>query len=411
MVRSSEVMIDLDLFKNYMDSYDEAINGLEGNWSGTSYNSLITKFKEFSSEYKDTISSEMEAFANACDLYEEYKITKENLSIAKANYNSASSIGDVSKANSYSSRISEYTTNINNLKSKINSYLEIASVSKLSASSNQSGDIFISQSVISGEDKYINLDGMDSNSRVGKAYEQYKNELNNASYVYVTKDMFAITYNAEVGGKTTEVTHIVINDGSQINGSPANGSYASGLEKTSSAAKRLGAIYAINGSHFNYSDGSQDLRGENHIVISNGEIKTDGNCGENQMILYSDGTLAYGTGKSASELVKNGAKYSFSCHSTPVIVNGNTSTSYRESRAYKRTVIGTTSAGNYYIVTDKSADNVLSDTAEYLKSLGCNNAWSLDQGGSVTLAREGKVINNPSDESGERAIGDVLYFT
>ena len=95
MVRSSEVMIDLDLFKNYMDSYDEAINGLEGNWSGTSYNSLITKFKEFSSEYKDTISSEMEAFANACDLYEEYKITKENLSIAKANYNSVSSIGDV----------------------------------------------------------------------------------------------------------------------------------------------------------------------------------------------------------------------------------------------------------------------------------------------------------------------------
>ena len=84
--------------------------------------------------------------------------------------------------------------------------------------------------------------------------------------------------------------------------------------------------------------------------------------------------------------------------------------SYWRVRNYKRTVIGQSAPGEYYIITDSTADNRLSDTAEYLKSKGCTNAFSLDQGGSVSLVSDSNLINNPSDSSGERPVGDFLYF-
>ena len=222
--------------------------------------------------------------------------------------------------------------------------------------------------------------------------------------------LFTTTTTENINGQPVKVTHIVINSGDQINGAPANGSYGNGLEKSSSAANRLNSSILINGSHFS-SNGTEDLKGANNIVIVNGQIKKDGTSGGNELLLDKNGNIYNAAGKSAQELVNNGVKYSFSCHSTQVIQNGDISPSYRETRNYKRTVIGQSAPGEYYIITDTTSNNKLSDTAEYLKKKGCQNAYSLDQGGSVSLVRDKTLINNPSDSTGERPVGDFLYFT
>ena len=258
--------------------------------------------------------------------------------------------------------------------------------------------------------KDINLTEIDKNSRVGQAYLKYQNEIDSADYATLKENLFTTTKTTTINGQEVELTHVVINDGSQINGTPANGSYGSGLETASSAAQRVNSDILINGSHFDYSTGQEDLKGANHVVIVNGEIKQDGVSGGNELLLDSSGRIYNASGKSAQQLVDEGVKYSFSCHSTQVIENGDTSPSYREGNLYKRNVIGMVEPGEYYIVTDITYNNRLSDTAEYLKDLGCTNAYSLDQGGSVTTVRNNQVINNPSDETGERAVGDFLYF-
>jgi len=256
----------------------------------------------------------------------------------------------------------------------------------------------------------IDTSSLISGSNVANAVQKYGDELANADYSTVNSNIFTTTTTEYINGQPVQVTHVVINDGSQIKGAPANGSYGSGLETSSAAGTRLGATVLVNGSHFT-SSGAEDLQGPNNIAIVNGQIVHDGVSGGNELLLDKNGNIYNAAGKTAQQLVDDGVVYSFACHSTPVIQNGDTSSSYQENRSYKRTVIGQSAPGEYYIVTDTTYDNRLSDTAEYLKSKGCNNAYSLDQGGSVSLALNGQLVNNPSDSTGERPVGDFLYFT
>ena len=260
-------------------------------------------------------------------------------------------------------------------------------------------------------EKSIDTSYLISGSNVSNAATKYASELEKAEYATLNQNLFTTTTTEMINGQPVKVTHIVINDASQINGAPANGKYANGLEKSSDAAKRLNSSILVNGSHFSYSDGSEDLKGNNHIVIVDGQIMHDGVSGGQELLLDNKGNIYNAYGKSAQQLVDDGVKYSFACHSTQVIENGDISPSYREGRQYKRTVIGQSAPGEYYIVTDTTYNNKLSDTAQYLKNKGCTNAYSLDQGGSVSLVKDDKIINNPSGENGERAVGDFLYFT
>ena len=257
--------------------------------------------------------------------------------------------------------------------------------------------------------KNINIKNIKAGSNVANALTKYNSELKGAEYATVNDKIFTTTKTEMINGQPVKVTHVVINNPNQINGAPANGIYGNGLETSSSAANRLNSAILVNGSHFR-SDGKEDLQGANNIVIVNGEIKKDGVSGGQELLLDNAGNIYNAVGKSAQQLVDDGVKYSFACHSTQVIENGDTSPSYNEPRHYMRTVIGQSNPGEYYIVTDTTENNVLSDTAEYLKEKGCNNAYSLDQGGSVTLVRDNNVINTPRDGS-EREVGDFLYFT
>jgi exopolysaccharide biosynthesis protein len=50
----------------------------------------------------------------------------------------------------------------------------------------------------------------------------------------------------------------------------------------------------------------------------------------------------------------------------------------------------------------------LSEGAAFMRSLGAVEALNLDGGGSTAMAVKGALVNNPSDETGERAVGDTI---
>ncbi len=258
--------------------------------------------------------------------------------------------------------------------------------------------------------RQINTDNIDPNSRVARALNNYSSEIDNAEYVKIDDNIFLTITPTTVDGNKCYLTHVVINNPNQIFGEPANGNYGTGLETATSAASRLGGNTALvlNGSHFSYADGTEDLKGENHIVIVNGQIKTNGNAGGMEICLDNQGNLFNAApGTSAQTLVDNGVVYTFSSHDSHLISNGNKTYEHQDG-AYNSTVIGQKEACDYYFLTGSTSNF---GAADYLYDKGCTFAKSMDQGGSVSLVYNGELLNNPTDNTGERAIGDFLCIS
>jgi exopolysaccharide biosynthesis protein len=49
-----------------------------------------------------------------------------------------------------------------------------------------------------------------------------------------------------------------------------------------------------------------------------------------------------------------------------------------------------------------------SEVADALRALGAWDALNFDGGGSTTLVIDGRVVNTPTDASGEREVGNAL---
>ncbi len=84
------------------------------------------------------------------------------------------------------------------------------------------------------------------------------------------------------------------------------------------------------------------------------------------------------------------------------------------NRRHPRTAIGRLEDGRIVLVVlggrqpYHSLGMTLAELAGTLRRLGVTDALNLDGGGSTTLVVRGVVINLPSDETGERPVGDVL---
>lgn len=135
MVSSGRVNSDASSLKTLFTQYDGFIGELGSSWTGPSHDNLAAKAAEFSSSYSNSLQSQMTSFAAACDLYENYSSTKQSISVAESNYNSAVSSNDTSAASRYSSEISELKTRLSNLKTQIESYLQTVKGVKLEGSS------------------------------------------------------------------------------------------------------------------------------------------------------------------------------------------------------------------------------------------------------------------------------------
>jgi exopolysaccharide biosynthesis protein len=84
--------------------------------------------------------------------------------------------------------------------------------------------------------------------------------------------------------------------------------------------------------------------------------------------------------------------------------------------AHPRTAVAKLKDGNLLLLTadgrtESSGGLSLNDLASYLLELGAVDAMNLDGGGSTTMYVDGKVVNQPSDPTGERKVSDVLVVT
>ncbi len=274
------------------------------------------------------------------------------------------------------------------------------------------------------EDKEIDFSEIVPGSPVALAIEKYKDELINAKYAVVTKDIFIAVTEDTIDGSPHYVSHVVINDPSQIQGLLANGSYRSGMETPTSAATRADTRLLINGSHFDQDtmDGRQDLRpvingnvNYNRMTIFDGKVMEGDAAGSMEICLDKDGRLfTPNMGTSSQQLVNDGVKFSFSSQDCHLINNGNYNVDGQDGPK-ESSVIGMTEPGEYYILTGEST-NV--GEADYLWNKGCTFAKSMDQGGSVALVMkingEQKLIRTSTfphtGQEDERAVGDFLAF-
>ena len=133
MVTSNTVRGDSSYLKTALNKYSSEVDALRDKWKGQSSDSLITKFEQFVAEYNNVIINQMESFAVACDLYEQYQMYKQLLASAQSNYDNAVSAGDNEAAKRYSSSISEYRNKLSDLKTRIKSSLSQASSKELVA--------------------------------------------------------------------------------------------------------------------------------------------------------------------------------------------------------------------------------------------------------------------------------------
>jgi len=92
------------------------------------------------------------------------------------------------------------------------------------------------------------------------------------------------------------------------------------------------------------------------------------------------------------------------------------SKSFVETR-HPRTAVAKMKDGRFLMITvdgrqpGVSVGMNLYELADYLLSLGANDAMNLDGGGSTGMFHDGKVVNTPSDKEGERKVGDAILVT
>ncbi|MFG6114165.1 phosphodiester glycosidase family protein [Halobacillus sp. MO56] len=84
-------------------------------------------------------------------------------------------------------------------------------------------------------------------------------------------------------------------------------------------------------------------------------------------------------------------------------------------KRHPRTLAGIKENGNLLFVTvDGRADNSIGvnflESAELMQSLGAFEAMNLDGGGSTTMAIGNELVNQPSDASGERPVGNAIVI-
>ena len=316
----------------------------------------------------------------------------------------------------------KYLTELNELEDSIASFTA-AGLNQLVEFKGEFIDMFGKRTmpiIKTGGDIHANADQLAfiSNLTISEALEKYGAEYADAYKKYASDNTFMTITKLADG---TYVTHVVVADPSQIHKGYANGSYGNGLENISSAADRYNWVVGVNGSHFLYSNGGQDInRGNvqtNLIAINDGKLTSNSasRAGGLEICLTKDGKFFTAPkGASAQDLLNQGVIQTYSSHETNILENGKVQTTYPEAmgRSYNRTVIGMVKPGEYYIYTGTST---ATQAAKTLQEKGCTWAKSLDQGGSVSLATGDESLKKSAqgedgNVNGERKVGDFLYF-
>lgn len=123
MVSSGQVHSVRSNLSDVLSEYDSNIGELSGKWSGLSYDNLTAQAKDFYRDYSSRIGSQLDLFAEACDLYQSYLTAKSNYRTASSQYDTAISNHEEATASRLRSSMSRYQSDMNDLKSQIQSKL------------------------------------------------------------------------------------------------------------------------------------------------------------------------------------------------------------------------------------------------------------------------------------------------
>ena len=245
----------------------------------------------------------------------------------------------------------------------------------------------------------------------------------------VQEDVYPMVYEDETakititkewyGNAWAYIAHLEFTDFSRLGTSVANGAYSNGYETTSHAAKRLGAIFAVNGCY-----SAPKL---NYVVVRDGVIWNRPESTLNLPAIYSKQNGLFSNawdnsrpeelkgGKTIQELVDAGLMTVSFCFGPPMLIDGEVLAENNYDRA-QRTFVGTN--GNpgdlWVVVSDGRKNDGESSGLNYyqcgqlLKDKGCTFGICLDGGGSSTMVFQGKILN--ANGANERAVVDFLYF-
>ena len=80
-----------------------------------------------------------------------------------------------------------------------------------------------------------------------------------------------------------------------------------------------------------------------------------------------------------------------------------------------RTIAGVDAHGRTILATTDGRSTAslglsITETGDVARALGMVDGMNLDGGGSTTMVIDGDVINQPSDATGERPVGDALLI-
>lgn len=217
---------------------------------------------------------------------------------------------------------------------------------------------------------------------------------------------------------TVYVASLTLSEGQTIQAALADNTYGRNITDTTSAiAEMAGATIAINGDYYGARSSG--------YVIRNGELLRSSKASDNQedMVIWSDGTMSVITeGEyTAEELLAKGALQVLS-FGPGLIIDGAMSVTANDEvgkamASNPRTAIGYLGDHHYVFVvadgrTSESQGLSLLQLAEFMQSLGVQQAYNLDGGGSSTMYYDHQVVNNPTtngSQVAERKVSDILY--
>ena len=231
----------------------------------------------------------------------------------------------------------------------------------------------------------------------------------------------------ELGADKNHITYYLVDlqlsDATQLQTALAHDTYGTDIKDTlSNMAEEHDAYFAVNGDFYGYR--------QDGIVIRDGVLYRDEPTDRNCLVLYRDGTAETikESDTTGQELLDKGAWNVFSFG--PVLVRDgrqepNLTDAYKVdavnvsiSGVEPRTGIGYLGKNHFLSLVVAGGQEGYSrgmnfeEMAKVFEEAGCELAYNLDGGGSVTLYQDGQIINSPCPLVGkERNISDILYVS
>lgn len=193
----------------------------------------------------------------------------------------------------------------------------------------------------------------------------------------------------------------------------ADGAYGANIRaRTRDIAASVSAVFAINGDYCGFrSDG---------IIVRDGVLYRD-HATRDALCLFADGSLRVMTesNMNAQDMIDNQGLCDTWSFGPLLVSGGNVAETFHTDVKGKnpRTALGQRADGSYVAVvvdgrlSGYSEGMTIQELAQYMKDLGCVEAYNLDGGMTSCMYFNGSVISTPCGTANkERSLSDIIYI-